>query len=101
MSKMDTDKPKRGPGRPPTRGETMRSMVPVRMTEAEHESALAVAAARGVDLSTLIRNLLAAAAGRPLDAPAAAPAPPVAAPAPAAAPARPVGAPAPSKAPRT
>ena len=68
MRKTNTDKPKRG--RPPARGETATRMVPVRMTEAEHESARALADARGVDLSTLIRNLLAAAAKRTTSKPA-------------------------------
>ncbi len=62
MSKTNTETPKRG--RPPERGEAATKMVPVRMTEAEYESAQALADARGVNLSTLIRNLLAASAAR-------------------------------------
>ena len=62
MSKTTADKPKRG--RPPRGGETATRMVPVRMTEEEHQAAHDLAAARGMDLSTLIRTMLAAAARR-------------------------------------
>jgi hypothetical protein len=103
IAPMTTRKPsKPRVGRPPTRGETATKVLPMRMTEAEHANAHRLADARGVDVSTMIRTWLAlgapmppaAAAGCTVDAPAAAPARPVAAPAPAAAPARPVAAPA-------
>jgi hypothetical protein len=59
------DKPAtRGPGRPPRADGAATKAIPVRVTDAEYESARALAEARGVDLSTLIRNLLAAAAKR-------------------------------------
>src|SRR5580704_5549456 len=63
------DKPaKRGPGRPPKRGEAATMRIPFRVTEAEHEAAVALAAARGVDVSTMIRAWLAIGAPMPPDA---------------------------------